>query len=118
MDGRQKLPQRMLDPIRQHLAQGTDYRHLALGVAGWMRYILAKDEQGDTIEVVDPLSSTFQAVNRQYPSGPARVQALLGIRSIFDDDLPANAQFVAVVTEAYERLCRLGSRAAVAALSR
>ncbi|CRL46042.1 hypothetical protein SGGMMB4_04280 [Sodalis glossinidius str. 'morsitans'] len=118
MDGSQKLPQRMLEPIRQHLVQRTDYRHLAVGVAGWMRYILAEDEQGNAIEVVDPLNGTLQAVNRQHPSGPARVQALLGIRSIFNDDLPANAQFVAAVTDAYEWLCRLGARAAVEALSR
>ncbi|CAK8737438.1 Altronate oxidoreductase [Sodalis praecaptivus] len=118
MDGSQKLPQRMLDPIRQHVAEGTDFRHLALGVAGWMRYILGEDEQGNAIEVVDPLSGTFQTLNQRYPRGPERVQALLGIRAIFGDDLPANARFVTAVTEAYEQLCRVGARAAVEALRR
>lgn len=118
MDGSQKLPQRMLDPIRQHVAEGTNFRHLALGVAGWMRYILGEDEQGNTIEVVDPLSGTFQTLNQRYPRGPERVQALLGIRAIFGDDLPANARFVTAITEAYEQLCRVGARAAVEALCR
>lgn len=47
MDGSQKLPQRMLDPIRQLLAAGSPFPHLALGVAGWMRYVGGIDEQGD-----------------------------------------------------------------------
>lgn len=38
MDGSQKLPQRLLDPVRLHLQNGGSWRHLALGVAGWMRY--------------------------------------------------------------------------------
>lgn len=46
MDGSQKLPQRLLDPVRLHLQQGDDYRRLTLGVAGWMRYVGGVDEQG------------------------------------------------------------------------
>jgi fructuronate reductase len=53
--GRQpKLPQRLLDPIRLHLQNGSNWRHLALGVAGWMRYTQGIDEQGQPIDVVDP----------------------------------------------------------------
>ena len=37
MDGSQKLPQRMLDSVRWHLVHHSDFRLLALGVAGWMR---------------------------------------------------------------------------------
>ncbi|MCS6037274.1 hypothetical protein LNQ52_19055 [Klebsiella pneumoniae subsp. pneumoniae] len=39
MDGSQKLPQRMLDGIRVHLARDSRWPLLALGVAGWMRYV-------------------------------------------------------------------------------
>lgn len=39
MDGSQKLPQRMLDSVRWHLKQGNAYPCLALGIAGWMRYV-------------------------------------------------------------------------------
>ncbi len=39
MDGSQKLPQRMLDSIRWHLVHQRDFTLLALGVAGWMRYV-------------------------------------------------------------------------------
>lgn len=39
MDGTQKLPQRMLDSIRWHIAHDHAFPCLALGVAGWMRYV-------------------------------------------------------------------------------
>ena len=36
MDGSQKLPQRLLNTVRDRLAAGGIYAHLALAVAGWM----------------------------------------------------------------------------------
>jgi fructuronate reductase len=49
MDGSQKLPQRMLDSVRWHLAQHTDFSLLAMGMAGWMRYVGGVDEQGQRL---------------------------------------------------------------------
>ncbi|WP_058910675.1 fructuronate reductase [Entomohabitans teleogrylli] len=115
MDGSQKLPQRLLDPVRIHLEQGSDWHHLALGVAGWMRYVQGVDEQGAAIEVVDPLAAEYQVINQRY-QGAERVQALLGISAIFGTDLPADARFVAAVTGASAMLNQNGARAAVAAL--
>lgn len=116
MDGSQKLPQRLLDSVRQHLARGSAWRHLALGIAGWMRYVAGIDEQGKAIEVVDPLLNEIQRVNQQYQD-VARVAGLLAIPAIFGRDLPANGQFVEAVTQAYQRLSTQGAQAAVAALS-
>ncbi|ENB4891904.1 fructuronate reductase [Escherichia albertii] len=115
MDGSQKLPQRLLDPVRLHLKNGGSWRHLALGVAGWMRYTQGVDEQGNAIDVVDPMLAEFQKINAQY-QGAERVKALLGLSGIFADDLPQNADFVGAVTTAYQQLCECGARASVAAL--
>ncbi|PKH26400.1 fructuronate reductase [Enterobacterales bacterium CwR94] len=117
MDGSQKLPQRLLDSLRHHLNVGTDYRHLALGIAGWMRYVLARDEHGAAIDVVDPLSATFTAINARAPEGDARVTALLAIEAIFGTDLPANPAFVATLQHTYQQLCQRGARAAVESLN-
>ena len=62
MDGSQKLPQRLLDPVRLHLQNGGSWRH-PLGVAGWMRYTRGVDEQGNAIDVVDPMLAEFQKIN-------------------------------------------------------
>ena len=117
MDGSQKLPQRLLDSLRQHLRDGSDYRHLTLGIAGWMRYVLGEDEQGHAYDVVDPLLATLQATNQQHPTGEDRVRALLSIKAIFADDLPANPAFVAALQHAYAQLCQAGARAAVESLN-
>lgn len=115
-DGSQKLPQRLLDPLRQRLAAGEDCRHLLLGVAGWMRYVQGVDEQGNAWPVVDPLAEQYQAIYQQYHRPSERLQALLSINSIFGDDLPANPVFVRALTDIYQHLCASGVRATLATL--
>jgi len=117
MDGSQKLPQRWLDSIRWHLANGSKFDLLALGVAGWMRYVGGVDEQGNTIEVSDPLLSAIQQAVSASQEGETRVKALLGLKTIFGEDLPANEKFVAQVTESYLALRENGAKATVAKFS-
>ena len=45
MDGSQKLPQRLLGTVRDRIAARAPYAHLALGVAGWIRYASGRDER-------------------------------------------------------------------------
>ncbi|MEL0551524.1 fructuronate reductase [Raoultella lignicola] len=115
MDGSQKLPQRMLDSVRWHLAQGSDFTLLAMGVAGWMRYVGGVDEQGQAIEICDPLLPVIQQVVQNSVEGPERVKALLGIDAIFGRDLPQEGRFVDAVTDAWLSLQAHGAKATVAA---
>ncbi|EOV8961867.1 mannitol dehydrogenase family protein [Cronobacter turicensis] len=114
MDGSQKLPQRWLDSLRWHQAHGSAAPLLTLGVAGWMRYVSGVDEQGNAIEVCDPLLNVIQETVRTSEEGDARVKALLSIRAIFGEDLATRTEFVAQVTEAYKLLRVNGARATVA----
>ena len=114
MDGSQKLPQRMLDSVRWHLADNSSFTLLALGVAGWMRYVGGVDEQGNAIEVCDPLLPVIQAAVQQSEEGESRVKALLAIEAIFGKDLPQQGQFVDQVTNAYLSLLSKGVKATVA----
>lgn len=93
MDGSQKLPQRMLDSVRWHLANHSDFDLLALGVAGWMRYVGGVDEQGKAIDVSDPLLPVIQRAVANSKEGASRVEALLGITEIFSTDLPQSVLF-------------------------
>ena len=77
MDGTLKLPQRMLDSIRIHLTQGTGYPLLALGVAGWMRYVGGVDDQGHAIDISDPLKDKLAQLVKGSADGEERVKALL-----------------------------------------
>lgn len=112
MDGSQKLPQRMLDGIRVHLERKSAWPLLALGVAGWIRYVSGTDERGDAIDVRDPLSDKIQSIVKAS-SEAERVNALLTLSEVFGQDLPHNSVFVDAVNEAYQRLTRYGARQAV-----
>ena len=115
MDGSQKLPQRMLDSVRWHLAHQQDFTLLALGVAGWMRYVGGVDDAGQAIEICDPLLPVIQQAVAASAEGEARVKALLGIEAIFGLALPQEPRFVSAVTRAYLALQRQGAKATVAA---
>ncbi|HCK6975708.1 mannitol dehydrogenase family protein [Klebsiella oxytoca] len=115
MDGSQKLPQRMLDSIRWHLTHGSDFTLLAMGVAGWMRYVSGVDDRGQEIEISDPLLPIIQQTVQNSADGEERVKALMGIEAIFGQDLSQEPRFVNEVTRAYLSLKKHGAKATVAA---
>ncbi|RZV02832.1 UNVERIFIED_ORG: fructuronate reductase [Serratia quinivorans] len=117
MDGTQKLPQRLLDSIRWHLTHDSNFDCLALGIAGWMRYVGAQDEQGQTIEICDPLRERLADAVNNSREGPERVLALLQLDTVFGHDLPDNPRFIRTVTDAYQTLLVQGAKASVAGLS-
>jgi mannitol-1-phosphate/altronate dehydrogenase len=112
MDGSQKLPQRMLDGIRVHLERKTPWSLLALGVAGWIRYVSGTDDRGNAIDVRDPLSDKIRTMVNAS-SDADRVNALLGLSEVFGHDLAQNSAFVEAVSQAYQRITRHGARQAV-----
>ena len=94
MDGSQKLPQRLLGPIRDQLRAGGPIRHLALAVAGWIRYAAGRDEQGREIAVADPLAERFAALGARAGADPAALVAgFIAVREVFGDDLPRERAF-------------------------
>ncbi len=116
MDGSQKIPQRMGGSLRHHLAQGTEFKWLAMGIAGWMRYVSAQDERGEEIDVRDPMVEQFKAIYAEHGLNVSAVKALLSIEAIFGTDLIQNEVFVEAVTNAYQLLLTEGARGAVASL--
>lgn len=114
MDGTLKLPQRMLDSVRFHLANNTPFDCLALGVAGWMRYVSGKDDAGQTIEVSDPSVAKLQEIVANSEDNAERVGALLSLEHVFGNELPQNPKFVDAVTDAYISLRDNGAKNTVA----
>ena len=115
-DGTQKLPQRLLDSARWHLRNGTSCDFVLLGVAGWMRYVSGVDEQGQAIEIRDPLKEQLANIVANSEDGAPRVKALLGLNAVFGDDLQQQPAFVSRVTELYLQLLQQGARATVQSL--
>ncbi|KUQ81916.1 hypothetical protein AWI28_20905 [Enterobacter genomosp. O] len=102
----------MLDGIRVHLERKTPWPLLALGVAGWIRYVSGTDERGNAIDVRDPLSEKISAIV-DASSDAGRVNAILGLNEVFGHDLAQNGTFVDAVSQAYQRIARHGARQAV-----
>lgn len=75
MDGSQKLPQRLLNTIRDRLKERAPFPRLALGVAAWMRYAAGTDEKGARIDVRDPLAETI----RRQAEGAASASELMSV---------------------------------------
>ncbi|WP_315741770.1 MULTISPECIES: mannitol dehydrogenase family protein [unclassified Bradyrhizobium] len=114
MDGSLKLPQRLLDTIRDRLARDQPITRLALAVAAWMRYVSGTDEQGAPIELRDPLAGRLRALaDDAGPVAGRLAPTLLSLTSIFGSDLPADARFTTAVMTALESLLRNGTRTTV-----
>ncbi len=119
MDGSQKLPQRLLNTARDRLREGAPIDRIALGVAGWMRYVVGNDEKGQAIDVRDPLADRLRALaDAAGPDAARLTPALLGVREVFGDDLPGEPRFVAAVRDALDQLFTKGAARAVEDVAR
>ncbi len=119
MDGSQKLPQRLLGTIRDRLAKGAPIDRLALGIAGWMRYVSGTDEKGAAIDIRDPLAEKLATVAANAgPAAERLAPALMDIAEIFGTDLPADPRFTNPVLAGLESLFAKGAKQTVAARAR
>jgi fructuronate reductase len=115
MDGSQKLPQRLLGTMQDRLRKGLSIDTHALAVAGWMRYVTATDEQGQPIDVRDPIAAELAAIaGTAGPVADRLAPALLDMRSIFGE-FGNDPRLRTAVTRALSRLYELGARQLVQA---
>lgn len=118
MDGSQKVPQRWLNAARTLLAEEKSFAAIALGIGGWIHYASGTDEQGNVIDVRDPMADQLKALAGEHQESPeALVKAFLRLDAVFDPALAANDQFVIAVTEAYQTIREKGAKQAVALLA-
>ncbi len=111
MDGSQKLPQRLLSPIRARLDAGKPVDVLALAVAAWMRWQEGADDSGATHVVDDPLAPRTAGCAFLTPGGA--VAGLLAIDAIFPPALAEHAGFRKTLTAALATLREKGARATI-----
>lgn len=118
MDGSQKLPQRLLGPARDLIASGGSLDRIGLGVAAWMRYVTGVDEQGQPIDVRDPLAAELrQRADAAGRDAEALARSLMAIEAVFGMDLPKDPRFTAPVIKALDSLFKHGVKATLAVWS-
>jgi len=116
MDGSQKLPQRLLRPAAERLAQGAVPAAIALAVAAWMRFLLGEDETGGTHAIDDPMGAKLAEVARGAGrDADVLSAALFALPEVFDPSLAAHAGFRQAVRDALATLLRDGVRPALRA---
>lgn len=63
MDGSQKLPQRLLAPLRDRYVEDGEIGVLALAVAAWVRWLDGRTESGESYTIDDPLAASLSAAS-------------------------------------------------------
>lgn len=111
MDGSQKLPQRILETLHKTLKEGRTADGLCVAVAAWMRYVGGVDENGEAIDVRDPLAGQLREASDRADTPEGVVINLLGMRDVFSADLALMVQ--APLTAAAKLVWQKGARAAV-----
>ncbi|KQT54277.1 mannitol dehydrogenase [Aureimonas sp. Leaf454] len=114
MDGSQKLPQRLLNTVRDRLAAGASIDRLALGLAAWMIYAAGRDETGAAIDVRDPLAERIRTATAAAGTPQDLVAAYLDFHEVFGRDLASSPRFRETVTAAVDRLKTDGASRSVA----
>lgn len=103
-DGSQKIIQRFLDPIRDRLRAGGQVDYLALGVAGWMAYLLAASPRfGRRWIAQDPWADVVADIAQRSGDAASMVREILAIKPIFGEDL-SNDALVAILSRHVEGL--------------
>lgn len=114
MDGSQKLPQRLLETLREQLNGNGHIDILCLGVAAWIRYVSGVDEKGAVIEVSDPLAKELRAACDANQRNPAAiVNAVVSIQKVFGTDLIHEERFVSTTTVWLEQFYAKGVLATI-----
>ena len=104
-DGSQKLPQRLLAPLRDRIAKGLASPAIATAIAAWMHYAVKIANTPDGV-LNDPLAAEILPQAKLATKAEEIVGNLLALDKIFGTDLPANAEFRAVVVEKFIDLAK------------
>lgn len=112
MDGTQKLPQRLLGPLRERLATGAPVARLGLALAAWLHYLRGVNEAGHAYPLQDPLAAELTALHRRAQAGAGaeeRARAFTHYAPVFGD-LADHPVLVPVLARALESLDAHGVR--------
>ncbi len=116
MDGSQKIPQRLLNTVREQLIHKRPFSKISLALAAWMRYILGVDEFGKVIEICDPMSERFNKIAFETgllvsnkivsENSESYTRAILDLTEIFGEDLSQNSLFCTQIQKTFTRLLK------------
>jgi fructuronate reductase len=114
-DASTKLASRLLASLRENMHAGRPTPCTVLAVAAWMRCLTGTDDAGHPIVLSDPLHGQFDGATAAAAGPAALVDAALGLKEVFGEDLPHDIGLRRALTQAVSVLQQSGARGAVMA---
>lgn len=108
-----RIPKWLIPVVHERLAAGGDVRRSAAIVASWARYAEGVDEQGNPIDIVDPLKQKLIPIAQSQRTNPL---AFIQNESLFGN-LSSNPNFTRPYLEALTSLFEQGAHKTVQALA-
>ena len=113
-DSSQKIPQRWPPSVLGQMAKGQTFEHHALAAAVFLRYTLAKDEQGKAYALNDPQAESLMAIGANQATEPhACVCALLAREDLWGKELAASEAWLERVSYWHDQVLHQGVDATV-----
>ena len=113
-DSSQKIPQRWPPSVLGQMASNASFEHHALAAAVFLRYTLAKDEQGKAYALNDPQASSLMAIGAKQATEPHEsVRALLAREDLWGKELSASAAWLSRVSYWHDQVLHQGIDATV-----
>lgn len=101
-DGSQKIPQRWINSVRELEEMNRETEVIALAVAGWIRYLEAVRDTGETFVIEDPMSAELGSIkDKAEGDGGNLVNNVLSMGTIFGDLVDSYPRFVQQVEYFY-----------------
>ena len=111
MDGTQKLPQRLIEPLLERLRHQQPVDAIALAIAAWMRYALGRGEDGATYLIDDPLAARLATIAADGGSSArALVAGFLTLSEVFGSELAAHDDFRQLLMRTLDDVLHRGIR--------
>jgi fructuronate reductase len=102
-DGSKKLPVRLMPTVAEALAAGRPLERLAVPIAAWMRFVIARVRAGGVLN--DPAAERLLALGRDCDGDARRdVARFLTLQDIFAPPLAAAPALVRALVAAYRAL--------------
>ncbi len=113
-DSSQKIPQRWPPSVLGQMAAQASFEHHALAAAVFLRYTLAKDEQGKAYALNDPQAESLMAIGANQATEPhACVRALLAREDLWGKELAASEAWLERVNYWHDQVLHQGVDATV-----
>ena len=109
MDGSQKLPQRILEPVSDLLKHQRNFQGLALAIAAWIKYVTGVDLNGASIDVCDPLANELALLAKKSKTNKHYVESILALNKVLPANLRNSSVFRTEIQKSYKLLDQHGS---------